>query len=116
MDDHEKRISTNEANIQNIGLVIIELKDYMKASASDRAANHTDIIQRLSIIETKQDAFKEYQENCELDRKEIADRVLIIERDDSRQAGRSSIINAIISALVAGSVTIISAFYGSFHK
>lgn len=111
MADHEKRISTNEANIQNIGLIIVEFKGWMKTTSKE----NNEIISRLVRMETKQDEFRAYQENCDKDRQKLIDRIGAIERDGSRQAGKASIINAIISACVAGGVAILTGIYGG-HK
>lgn len=110
-DNYEKRISTNEANIQNFGLFIIESRDWMKTTSRE----NNEIISRLVRIETKQNEFKEYQEKCDQDREKLTDRVGVIERGESKQAGKASVINAIISACVAGGIGILTAIWGG-HK
>jgi hypothetical protein len=114
-DDHERRISTNEADIKNIGGVVIELKDWMKKSSDDRRKNHEDVIGRLSVIETKQNAFMAYQESCDEDRKILTDRVTEVEKSQSWNSGKASIISAILGALGGALVAILAALIGKTH-
>lgn len=112
MDDHEKRLSVAETKIDNFDNVVIEIKDWMKNSSSDRSAKHNEIIQRLSVIETKQDGFNKYQDNCDTDRKKITNRISSLERSESMQSGKVSIINVVIAACTSAAIAIVAALLG----
>jgi len=107
-DETEKRLATLEANIQNIGNVIIEVKTWMKTTSLE----NREILARLQRMETKQDAFKEYQQECDKERKDISDDVLQLKLDASRQAGKSSVWSAITATIISGFIAVLGALYG----
>lgn len=107
-DETEKRLATLEANIQNIGNVIIEVKTWMKTTSLE----NREILARLQRMETKQDAFKEYQQECDKERKDTSDDVLQLKLDASRQAGKSSVWSAITATIISGFIAVLGALYG----
>lgn len=114
-DNHEKRISTSEADIKNIGLVIIEFKDYMRTSLYERAQNHSEIIDQLATIKANVTEFRKYQESCDHERQALADDILAIKLENSHRSGKASVWALIISIVTSGAIAILGAFYGA-HK
>jgi hypothetical protein len=98
MENEEKeRLTRVEANVANMADNVVEIKDWLKVSASNRMANHSEIIQRLTKIETKQDIFTGYQQECDSDRKTLHSLVSTMEKYNSHSSGKMSIINALVT-------------------
>lgn len=58
---------------------LARIETLLQTQEFSRNERHTQVCERLSAIETKQDAFKEYQVECDAERKDLSGRVISLE-------------------------------------
>lgn len=86
-DNHEGRLSTVEADIKNIANGITRIENNLSKAADKHDQRHTEVLQRLTVIETSQKGFQKYQEECDNDREDYRKRIESLERLRSQQQG-----------------------------
>ena len=97
----ENRLSTTEANFQNISTGIKQINDQLATAQIAHNTQHLEVIQRLAIIETSQKSFARYQDECDEERTTHSRRIDAVEGYQSRQKGALTILSAAISAAIA---------------
>ena len=96
-DNHESRLSTVEANLTNIARGVEEIKSYLY-KGSDR---HTEIISRLAVIDSKQNDYAKYQQDCESERGGHDKRLSAVEAYQATQRRTIATLSAVISTIIA---------------
>lgn len=96
-DNHENRLSTVEANLANIARGVEEIKSYLY-KGSDR---HTEIISRLAVIDSKQNEYAKYQQDCENDRGGHEKRITAVENYQASQKRLIAALSATVSTVIA---------------
>lgn len=80
-NSHENRFSTLEAESSRNTIEIEKLWQ----NVDRRNQNHTEVMSTLAVIVNKQDDFKAYTTECETERKELNNRVNVIEGHQKTQ-------------------------------
>lgn len=93
-----ERLKGVETNVANIADGIEDIKQYLARSADQRVV----MIEKLAVIDTKQNDMKEYQVRCDNDRKGLDKRVDNVEGFQSNQKKVVAAMAAGISFLVIG--------------
>jgi len=112
MSSDQERLASLEAHKESTGKAIDAIFNYMEEGRTWRGET-TACLTRLVV---NQEGMKEYQVKCDSDRKDISSRVTGIEMGESRQAGRSSVITAIMAASVSGIVAFMPDLIRWLHK
>jgi hypothetical protein len=86
-----------EANLSNIARGVEEIKTYLY-KGSDR---HTEIISRLAVIDSKQNEYAKYQQDCESDRGGHEKRLTAVETYQTGQRKTIATLSAVISTIIA---------------
>lgn len=110
--NEESRISTLEADGKSVVNTLNDIRLTLVKAEDSRQANHTDVIQRLSRLETSQIAFCKYQEDCDAERKTINNDINAIKNGQSRQAGVASILAVIVSSGISAVIGFGAAILG----
>lgn len=97
MNDGE-RIATLESLI---GRVQSDMKNVWD-NIERRSQNHTEIMSALAVIVSNQSSFKEYQKECNDDRKNYSDRLNGIENSQKTQKTVVVVLASVVSAVWAG--------------
>jgi len=119
----ETAVAVGVAEVRNVAQGVTDIKLWLTNHTREYRENqetkegyHVEIVQRLATIEENQAGFKNYQIQCEKDRKAISDDVEELKFNQSNQSGKSSIIGAIGGAIFGGFVAIIAAILGRGHS
>lgn len=79
-EDHERRISTVEANAANTLMGIIEIKAMLATSAEKREA----MLTQLAVVVDNQADMKQYQKDCNKERDDHEKRLTAVEGFQNR--------------------------------
>ena len=111
MPTDQERLASLEAHKENTEKAIAAIFEYTKEGRVWREATTST----LATLVVNQVQMKEYQDTCNTERSDIKGRISKIELGESRQAGKASIINAIIAAVVSAIVTLAASFGNLFE-
>lgn len=85
-NDVENRVSVLEAKDETRSKNMDEFRGYLIKRSEQTTQQHLEVMSRLAVISTNQEAFKEYQRDCDEDRREHNNRLGSLE--SSRTYGK----------------------------
>lgn len=103
MTEALEKIGELKGTVEGLRSTLDTMKGYLERDAITRAANHTNLIERVTRIEVGQQTLKEttekYQNACTADRQEIEGRVDKVEKKQTYQSGMAAAIAVIVSCV-----------------
>lgn len=99
-EDHERRLATNEANIENFAKSQARIEDYMKALFEQNGEIKTSV----ALLVKSQEGMTKYQEGCDRERRDLDKRVTETEGYQKRQMRSAGGIAAAISIVFTGAI------------
>lgn len=104
--DYEGRIATLEANMLNIGSVVLDIKNRQIDSGEKRNAQHIEIVKQLNTIEISQKAFATYQAKCDAERDKLG--AAVTELKQTQQVHKR--VAGIFGTLITGALGFVELF------